>query len=1188
MTEAYQQALASTDPKVIKQVRAFHKGKVSRSVSSLKAVLVENWEESNKYDLSSINVDEVEDIAGSLKYAYQAVENLHAKYMIHRVHSENDEEEESLITADENYMDDIDNKYREGLKIYNAYMTQYKTSIGVSPESKSKTSSAVADSATAEVTVAKSSNILKLKIDKPMFSGKSRDFAIFQRDFETIVAVDGRSDIEIGTLLKSCVPSKWKYLLDNLDNKEHKEMMQILKNKFGRARIIVDECTAEIRKMKVITSDEEFITFVDEIDKIKRDLEQLGLLSDIANTTVISDLESKLPYGVKRDWVKLVSSAAFADKLPNEIFTKMLEFLNETKMQAEYHNTDVRTTSQSGKAATKLGFVCGGNEIIGSGTKSVKEPPRSDAKACLVCADGATDIKSAMHPTGSCAVWKSLSLREKKEKVNCIKCPFNGKETKHTTSDCPKKKLKCHNCLQEDDHHTWFCTKTKSKTNSSSSKSLSSCSNLVLPPVLVKTVFVSVLSPASNQCGKLGAMFDDCSTDHYITHEAARKYKFPGREVDLEVEGIGGVEQIISTMLYTVTVVDLKGNMHQYACYGLEKIASADIPTAESYKEICSKFGISPFKVRKPKTIDLLISLRASAHHPNKIKSIGDMSLYQGIYGKVLGGTSSELVMAENHESSLPAIVRSCQSNARAQTLRAVVQAVTATCTRKTDSEFLDLLLEDKIGVDCNPKCGGCRCGRCAVGIKEMSLHDEREYTKLKNNLVYNETGTEKDPGPYWTTKLPWRIDRTELIDNKPAVLGVMNTTKKKLAKDPQWESIYEAQLRELLDKGFAREVTEAELNSWINGGGKVYYMPHQAVTNPTSKSTPVRVVFNNTLSYGGYSMNANLDLGPDILTNLHGLLLRFRNDVIAAAGDIKKMYYMVRVDPQDQFMQLFVWRWSGESELRYFAMTRLVMGNKPSGPISCVAVHETARLSNYEEKYPVALEALCKNTYVDNTFVTGPNLTKVKEDIAEIELVAGKGGFFYKEWVISGQEVPDQVIAVHLPDQIQAEEERALGVDWDVVNDMLSVKVNIAKPSKKIKKKHRYIVEISPTNIVTVAPHLTLRIALSIHAKAYDPLGLVLPCKMIGNLLLRLSIQVIKKEARGPIPWDDKLLDDLVNRWSRYFSMLIALKEVSFPRSFRPAHSDPKINPDLAIFSDGNPDSFGACAYAILVGLSN
>ena len=58
--------------------------------------------------------------------------------------------------------------------------------------------------------------------------------------------------------------------------------------------------------MKIINTDNEFISFVDHMDKVKRDLEQLNLLSDIANTTAIRDFESKLPYGVKRDWIKLV------------------------------------------------------------------------------------------------------------------------------------------------------------------------------------------------------------------------------------------------------------------------------------------------------------------------------------------------------------------------------------------------------------------------------------------------------------------------------------------------------------------------------------------------------------------------------------------------------------------------------------------------------------------------------------------------------------------------------------------------------------------------------------------------------------------------------------------------------------------------------------------------------------------
>lgn len=46
---------------------------------------------------------------------------------------------------------------------------------------------------------------------------------------------------------------------------------------------------------------------MEHLDKLKRDLEQLGLISDIADTTVIADLETKLLNGVKRDWVKLMS-----------------------------------------------------------------------------------------------------------------------------------------------------------------------------------------------------------------------------------------------------------------------------------------------------------------------------------------------------------------------------------------------------------------------------------------------------------------------------------------------------------------------------------------------------------------------------------------------------------------------------------------------------------------------------------------------------------------------------------------------------------------------------------------------------------------------------------------------------------------------------------------------------------------
>ena len=68
-----------------------------------------------------------------------------------------------------------------------------------------------------------------------------------------------------------------------------------------------------------------------------------------------------------------------------------------------------------------------------------------------------------------------------------------------------------------------------------------------------------------------------------------------------------------------------------------------------------------------------------------------------------------------------------------------------------------------------------------------MSLKDERDYELFSSKLNYDKEGTKDDPGPYWRASYPWLLPREDLIDNKPAVLGVMNATARKLSKDPSW-----------------------------------------------------------------------------------------------------------------------------------------------------------------------------------------------------------------------------------------------------------------------------------------------------------------------------------------------------------------------------------------------------------------
>ena len=102
-----------------------------------------------------------------------------------------------------------------------------------------------------------------------------------------------------------------------------------------------------------------------------------------------------------------------------------------------------------------------------------------------------------------------------------------------------------------------------------------------------------------------------------------------------------------------------------------------------------------------------------------------------------------------------------------------------------------------------------------------MSLKNELEYEHFKSLMVLDKKGTDRDYQPYWVTKQPWIKDRKMMVDNKSAVIGIMNSTLRKLNKNPKWREIYEGQLLAVLERGQAREVSESKLNDWIESGGK-------------------------------------------------------------------------------------------------------------------------------------------------------------------------------------------------------------------------------------------------------------------------------------------------------------------------------------------------------------------------------
>lgn len=1027
---------------------------------------------------------------------------------------------------------------------------------------------------------------MALKINKPdalKFSGNARDFASFKRDFMAIV-VPFRDDSQIGMFFKQAIPDKHKHLLSNKDLNDWKSMMSIIEEELATPKMIVDITVNEIEKMKMATTDKGFIEFVESLEKIVRDLSTLSQISEIANTSVLSKLEAKLPARINHDWAQKVINDKLSKKTSQEKFEIFMEFLKAAKEMTKYCESLPSGTSKQHCFVT--GTVMTQNNKDNRG--SLNKNKASNILPCLACSiDGATDLNASLHSMSSCMVWNSLSHAERVALVKCVKHPFSTDG--HLTKDCRRNVKACVHCKRENEHNSLLCSKfqiAKKGSTNISRKSLTSTSSdppgrADLPPTLLYTTFVKT---KGNR--KLGALIDNGSTDDYILNKTAKRMKLKGHPVELVTEGFGGQETKVCTKLYYVPIIDVKGRTHYLPCYGTEIITSdSTLPDASSYNKMCKRFGVDPNEVQRPSEIELLVSLRSGHLHPNDPNpmEIDGMRLVSGPLGKVFGGFDPELnfkpisfacpLVAAQVDTSCPI---------RSTTMKAIVHQSTYTTPLRTDKEILNFFDEEQIGVHCEPRCGDCRCGSCTLGSKQMSIKDEKEYEKFKSLMQLDVLGTEEDPGPYWRTGFPWTVEPSDLVDNRAAVTAVMHSTERKLNKNLQWREVYELQLRTLVEKGFAKEVTAEEITAWEKSGGKTYFIAHQMAINPQSKTTPVRCCFNSSQRYKGYSLNTSWELGPDLVNSLHSVLLRFRKDLVGAQGDITKMYYMVRILEAESWMQLFMWKFHGEGQVRYFKMQRLVMGNKPSASLSGVALSETAKLMDFPIKYPAAYKALTSDAYVDNVFLTAPDHTCIRSMIEEIETVAAEGGFFFKPFIVSGDNQPDVVIGAVTPDAIGINEEKALGVFWDVYHDMLYIKGDLFKAGKKPQRGNKVAeIMIDPSYGVSIAPHLTLRLCLSLHSRPFDPLGFILPTRVIGNLLFRLTLQIMKKGTKGRIPWDEIIDGHLKSKWCEYFGMLVELEKIKFPRSFKPEGVDSSVRPDFCTFNDGNPDAYGTVGYA-------
>lgn len=464
-------------------------------------------------------------------------------------------------------------------------------------------------------------------------------------------------------------------------------------------------------------------------------------------------------------------------------------------------------------------------------------------------------------------------------------------------------------------------------------------------------------------------------------------------------------------------------------------------------------------------------------------------------------------------------------------------------------------ILGEDLGTTCVPRCGACRCGKCPLPGHDFSFKEEQELALIQSKLRYLEDQN------CWITGYPWIVDPATLPDNYPAAYSTLCRTERTLEKDPEWKAVYQKQIDDHKDRGVARKLTAEELRDWK---GPYLYLSHMAIEQPKSESTPVRLVFNSSQKYKGVSLNDCLAKGPDCYNNsLLGMLIRFRENGTVLIGDIRKMYNTVLLEELETHMHRFLWRECDTSKQPdVWVITRVNLGDRPSGTIAITAKNNTAHLFAFIDEEAAQMLIYC--VYTDdiiNSIIGG--FKRALTLSQNSEKILKKGGFGVKGWTYAGKDVPLEFKKKEL--------QQVLGMFFNALRDVIlfPARLNFSPLRRKVPTGPDLKEEDVPEGIPSA---LTRRIVLSQSLRSpYDPLGLLSPVTLTAKVLLRETWQ-------DGLGWDEAMSPELAGKWKEYFTSLFEAAKIEFPRCLTP--DDATGSPQLVLLSDGSETAYGCTAY--------
>ena len=409
--------------------------------------------------------------------------------------------------------------------------------------------------------------------------------------------------------------------------------------------------------------------------------------------------------------------------------------------------------------------------------------------------------------------------------------------------------------------------------------------------------------------------------------------------------------------------------------------------------------------------------------------------------------------------------------------------------------------------------------------------------------------------GERYVTKLPFRPDHPPLPDNEFVCQKRLKSMHGKLVKDEEVALKYDAVIKQYERERIVERVPDEERYNTSNG---VHYLPHRGVINEERETTKLRVVFDASCKVGkSPSLNNCLYPGPNLISKIFDILLRFRMNPIAMISDIKQAFNQVEIDPEHQDFLRFLWYENpldSSSPLIPYRFLRLVMALTSSPFILNATIRH--HLQKFEASDSVFVKEFLKDLYVDDVPSGSATLTEAKRFYEKSSSMLKSGGFHLRKWNSNSKELQAFFDEKESPElKGSSRLKKVLGVEWDLDSDEFLFRfdevINLAK-------------SLLPTK----------RNVLKVAATFFDPLGFISPI----TARVKTIFQLLCKDKSD---WDEDVSPDILTVWNTFLDDITRFGELRVKRFSYVNPCDPsEVFSTLQGFCDSSETAYAAVLY--------